>query len=223
MMIHAANWNIGQNSNNDATPLAPVNPNLLYPTGEPSFAVTSLWYQQALGDRGFAAMVGRYDLLDVWNLFYPDFGRGVDGFQNVSSFVPFNIVTLGLPLISNLAGIVKAGEQGVEAGFLVFENANHPTNVGLNFPNGVTMLGVGRKYTNFGGLRGTHTLAAWYATGDFTPCEAGQHRAAFQNDQLCCIALADLNQKSSFPRNPRTTAVSRARNVGRTACRSTVR
>lgn len=42
MMIHAANWNFGQNSNADATFLAPVNTNLLYPTGEPSFAVTSL-------------------------------------------------------------------------------------------------------------------------------------------------------------------------------------
>ena len=172
MLIHAANWNIGQNSVADATFLAPVNPNLLYPTGEPSFAVTSFWYQQAFGDTGYAAMVGRYDLLDVWELFYPGYGRGVDGFMNVSSFVPFNIVTIGLPLISNLAGIVKAGEQGVEAGMLVFETANHPTNVGLNFPNGVTILGVGRKYTAFGGLRGTHTLAAWYATGDFTPFDA---------------------------------------------------
>jgi porin len=172
MMIHAANWNFGQNSNADATFLAPVNTNLLYPTGEPSFAVTSLWYQQALGENGLAAIVGRYDLLDVWNLFYPGYGRGVDGFMNVSSFVPFNIVTLGLPPVSNLAGIVKAGEQGLEAAFLVLETANHPTSVGLNFPNGVTLLSAVRKYTSFGGLRGTHTLAAWYATGDFTSFDA---------------------------------------------------
>jgi porin len=172
MMIHAANWNFGQNSNADATFLAPVNTNLLYPTGEPSFAVTSLWYQQALGESGLAAIVGRYDLLDVWNLFYPGYGRGVDGFMNVSSFVPFNIVTLGLPPVSNLAGIVKAGEQGVEAAFLVLETANHPTNVGMNVPNGVTILGALRKYTRFGGLRGTHTLAAWYATGEFTSFDA---------------------------------------------------
>ena len=81
-----------------------------------------------MGDNGFAALVGRYDLLDVWGLFYPDYGRGVGGFMNVSSFVPFNIVTIGLPPVSNLAGIVKAGEQGVEAGLLVLETANHPTN-----------------------------------------------------------------------------------------------
>jgi carbohydrate-selective porin OprB len=92
--------------------------------------------------------------------------------MNVSSFVPFNIVTIGLPPVSNLAGIVKAGEQGIEAAFLVLETANHPTNVGLSFPNGVTILGAARKYTSFGGLRGTHTLAAWYATGDFTSFDA---------------------------------------------------
>jgi hypothetical protein len=172
MLIHAANWNFGQNSVADATFLAPVNANLLYPTGEPSFAVTSFWYQQAFGDSGYAALAGRYDLLDVWALFYPDYGRGIDGFMNVSSFVPFNIVTRGLPPISNLAGIVKAGEQGIEASFLVLETANHPTNVGLNFPNGVTLLPTLRKYTKFGGLRGTHTLAAWYATGDFTALDA---------------------------------------------------
>lgn len=168
MLIHAANWNFGQNSNADATFLAPVNANMLYPKGEPSFAVTSLWYQQALGDSGYAVLAGRYDLLDVWALFYPEYGRGVDGFMNVSSFVPFNVVTIGLPPISNLAGIVKAGEQGIEAAVLVLETANHPTNIGLNYPNGVTILPTLRKYTKFGGLRGTHTLAAWYATGDFT-------------------------------------------------------
>lgn len=168
LFMHAVNWNFGQNSVADATFLAPVNANLLYPKGEPSFAITSLWYQQELGDSGFALLAGRYDLLDVWNLFYPGYGRGVDGFMNVSSFVPFNIVVPGLPPVSNLAGIVKAGEKGLESGVVVFETANHPTNVGLNFPNGVTILGFGRKYTNFRGLAGSHTLAGWYATGDFT-------------------------------------------------------
>ena len=168
VFIHAANWQFGQNSVADAAPLAPVNANLTYPKTEPSFAVTTFWYQQSLGENGFAALVGRYDLLDVWKLFYPDYGRGVDGFMNVSSFVPFNVVTVGLPPISNLAGIVKAGEDGVEAAFLVLETANHPTNIGMDVPNGVTLLPTVRRYTKFGGLRGTHTFAAWYATGDFT-------------------------------------------------------
>ena len=167
-LVHAVSYNYGQNSNADATFLAPVNANMTYPKAEPSFAVSSLWFEQELGDQGYAALVGRYDLLDVWALFYPEYGRGIDGFMNVSSFVPFNIVLTGLPPVSNLAGIVKSGDEGVEAAFLVLENANHPTNIGLNFPNGVTILPTVRKYTKFGGLKGTHTLAAWYATGDFS-------------------------------------------------------
>ncbi|QDT68781.1 Carbohydrate-selective porin, OprB family [Planctomycetes bacterium MalM25] len=166
--LHGVSWNFGQNSNADATFLAPVNASLTYPEAEPSFGVSSFWFQQELGDQGYAALVGRYDLLDVWGLFYPDYGKGVDGFMNVSSFVPFNVVLTGLPPVSNLAGIVKAGEQGVEGAFLVLENANSPTTLGLEFPNGVTLLSALRKYTKLGGLRGTHTLAAWYATGDFT-------------------------------------------------------
>jgi porin len=116
-------------------------------------------------------LMGRYDLLDVWKLFYPEYGRGLDGFMNVSSFISFNIVTDGLPPVSNMVGIIKAGELGLEAGVVVFETANHPTNIGMNFPNGVTILPFYRKYTKFGGLRGTHTLAGWYATGDFTPLD----------------------------------------------------
>ena len=88
--------------------------------------------------------------------------------MNVSSFVPFNIVAMGLPPVSNIAGIVKAGERGLQAGVLVLETTNHPTEVGLEFQNGVTILGFGRKYTDFGGLPGSHTLAGWYATGNFT-------------------------------------------------------
>lgn len=166
-IVHAADWNIGQNSNADATFLATANANMLYPKAESSFAITQFLLEQELG-RGYGAMVGRYNLLDLWLGFYPDYGRGVDGFMNVSAFVPFNIVTIGLPPVSNVAGVVKAGERGLEHGVLVYETANHPTTLGLNFPNGVTTLGFGRKYTDFFGLSGTHTLAAWYATGDFT-------------------------------------------------------
>jgi carbohydrate-selective porin OprB len=59
VFAHAVSWNFGQNSNADATFVAPVNGNLLYPTTEPSFAVSSLWYQQAIGDNGVALLMGR--------------------------------------------------------------------------------------------------------------------------------------------------------------------
>jgi porin len=75
-------------------------------------------------------------------------------------------------LITNAAGVIKAGDRGVEAAFMVMESLHSPTTVGLEFPNGVTLLGVLRKYTDFGGLPGSHTLVGSYATGDFTSFDA---------------------------------------------------
>lgn len=167
LQIHGVDWNFGQNSVADASFLAPVNASMLYPKGEPSFGVTSFFYEQELGG-GYAAMVGRYNLLDLWLAFFPDYGRGVDGFMNVSSFVPFSLVVPVLPTISNVAGIVKAGDRGLQAGFLALETQTSPTTIGLDFPNGVTLVGFGRAYTDFGGLPGSHLLAGTYATGDFS-------------------------------------------------------
>ena len=48
------------------------------------------------------------------------------------------------------------------------ESQNSPTTIGFNFPNGVTLMGAARKYTDFGGLPGSHTLFGSYATGDYT-------------------------------------------------------
>ena len=128
--------------------------------------MTSLQYTHQLTD-GWAATVGRVNVLDLWVGFYPTYGRGIDGFMNTSAMLPLNAVP-SLPLVTNAAGVLKAGERGVEAGFVVFESQHSPTTTGLDFPNGVTLLGVGRKYTDFGGLPGSHTLLGLYATGDYT-------------------------------------------------------
>jgi porin len=87
--------------------------------------------------------------------------------MNTSALVPLSIVP-SLPLITNAAGILKAGDRGIEAAFLVLESQDIPTTVGLNFPNGVALLAALRKYTDFGGLAGTHTLVGSYATGSYT-------------------------------------------------------
>lgn len=164
---HVVDWQFGRNSIGDAVGLAPVNTALLTPkVGEPAYAVTSLQYTQALGG-GWAGTFGRVNLLDLWVGFYPEYGRGIDGFMNVSTMVPLSVIP-SVPLINNVAGILKAGERGVEAGFFVLESQHIPTTVGLDFPNGVTMLAVGRKYTDFGGLPGSHTALGVYATGDYT-------------------------------------------------------
>jgi porin len=170
--IHGVDWNFGQSSNADASFLALANTSMTYPRDEPSFGVTSFLYEQELGG-GYAAMVGRYNLLDLWSAFFPDFGRGVEGFMNVSSFVPFSLVAPALPTISNVAGILKAGDRGIEAGFLVFESDSNPTTIGLKFPNGVTLNAIGRLYSDFGGLPGSHLFAATYSTGDYNDFDSG--------------------------------------------------
>jgi porin len=166
LQVHAVDWQFGQNAILDAAGLAPVNTLLLTPHTEPSFGLTHLLYEHELG-AGWAALVGRANMLDLWTAFYPDYGRGIDGFMNNSALVPLSIVP-SLPLITNAAGVLKSGERGIETAFLVLESQNIPTTVGLDIPNGVVLLGAARKYTDFGGLSGSHTLVGSYATGDYT-------------------------------------------------------
>lgn len=167
LQIHAVDWQLGQNAIVDATGLAPVNTAMLLPkVGEPAFAMTSIQYTQALGG-GYLVTAGRINMLDLWATFYPEYGRGLDGFMNLSMMLPMNVVP-SLPLVTNGAGIIKAGERGVESALLVFESQQSPTTVGLDFPNGVTIVGAVRKYTNFMCQPGSHTLIGVYATGEYT-------------------------------------------------------
>lgn len=166
IQIHAVEWQFGQNVIADAAGLAPVNANLVSPLPEKSFALTHLLYEQQLGG-GFAAIVGRNNTLDFWETLYPDYGRGVDGFMNLSIPMPMN-ATPSMPFITNIVAIMKAGERGLQAAFVVMESQESPTTVGLDFPNGVTLVGLARMNTVFRGLPGTHTVLATYATGDYT-------------------------------------------------------
>ena len=166
LSVHAVDWQFGQNAIADAAGLAPVNLLLLTPHIEPSFGLTQLFYEHELG-AGWELGVGRVNMLDLWTDFYPDWGRGMDGFMNISVLAPLNIDP-SLPLISNAAGFLKAGERGMEAAFLVLESQDNPTTVGLDFPNEVSLLAALRKYTDFGGLPGSHTLVGTYATGKYT-------------------------------------------------------
>ena len=164
--IHAADWQFGQNVVEGLASLAPVNSNLVTPTVEESFGLTTLLYEHELGD-GFLAAAGRINTLDFWEMLYPDYGRGVDGFMNLSINLPMNCAP-SMPFISNVAGLLKGGRRGIEAGFLVMESYHVPTTVGLDFPNEITLVAIARKYTDLGGLPGSHTLMASYASGDYT-------------------------------------------------------
>jgi porin len=166
LQVHAVDWQFGQNIIGDAVGLAPVNTNLLTPRAEESIGLTTLLYQQQLGG-GYVATVGRTSVLDLWSVLYPDYGRGIDGFMNMSLLLPMNGAP-SLPVIQNLAGLLKVGQRGLEAAFVVIESNNPATTVGLDFPNEVTLAAIGRLNTSFGGLPGSHTILATYATGEYT-------------------------------------------------------
>jgi len=164
--VHAVDWQFGENVIADAVGLAPVNTNLLTPRARPTFSLSTLMYEQYLG-AGLIGTLGRTSILDLWQVLYPDYGRGIDGFMNMSLLLPMNGVP-SLPVVQNVAGIMMAGEDGLKAGFLVIESQNVPVEVGLDFPNGVTLVGFARKNVKPGGLVGTHTIAGVYATGEYT-------------------------------------------------------
>ena len=164
--IHAADWQFGQNVNADAVDfLAPVNANLLTPLAGESFALTTLLYTHQIGG-GYVAAVGRVNCLDFWDICYPDYGRGVDGFMNVSLNLPMNAIP-SVPFIYNTACLLKESKRGIEAALFAIESHYVPEMVGLDFPNGLTIAGLARKFTDFGGLPGSHMLLVTYATGEY--------------------------------------------------------
>ena len=155
LSVHAADWQFGQNVIGDAVGLAPVNTQLLTPLPEESFGLTNLMYAQQF-EGGIVATFGRANVVELWGGFFPDWGLGRDGFMNASLGLPLTVIP-STPLVTNAAGIIKAGEKGPQAAFVVVESQNSPTTVGLDFPNGVEMIGLLRRYSELGGLAGTHT------------------------------------------------------------------
>ena len=152
LSIHAADWQFGQNVIGDAAGLAPVNTQLLTPTAQESFGLTNLMYAHQF-DGGIIATFGRANVVELWAGFFPDWGMGRDGFMNASLGLPMTKIP-STPLVTNAAGIIKAGELGPQAAFVVLESQNSPTTVGLDFPNGVELIGLLRSYSDFGGLAG---------------------------------------------------------------------
>ena len=172
LLLHAES-NYGENVILDAAGMAPANVAMLIPRIDdyPIYAISSLYYEQELAE-GYAATFGRYSLLDFWGMLYPEFGKGLDGFMNASSIIFLNVVPTLSPVI-NGAGLIKAGDQGIEAALIVADRSNVATVTGLDdlFNNGATILGAGRIFTELGGLPGSHLLLGTYNTGDFTEFE----------------------------------------------------
>ena len=87
MTMHAET-RFGQDVNFDAVGFAPVNAAMLYPKeGEHSTAITGLSLAQNLTD-DVQAIAGKFNGLDLFYSLYPQTGRGVNGFMNVSMVLP---------------------------------------------------------------------------------------------------------------------------------------
>lgn len=154
----------------DAAWLAPVNANMLYPNLEDSTAITGLVFNLPLtSDQEWIATFGKFNTLDLFNQLYPQTGRGVDGFMNVSAFMPATVART-VPLSFLGAGMLKMREQQIQGGLVVYDSHNVPTTSGFDelFDNGANILGMWRFFTNFGDQPGSHLFLGTWASGDFT-------------------------------------------------------
>ncbi len=167
MVLHAES-RFGQDVIFEAAGLAPVNVNLVYPSFENQTAITGLQITQAFSEE-WAVTVGRINVLDFFNLLYPQTGRGVDGFMNTSVFLPLTVAKT-VPLVFNGAGVLKLKDRKIQGAFVVADPQNIPTTSGLDnlLDNSASLIGLWRIFTNFGGQPGSHAFVGTWASGDFT-------------------------------------------------------
>jgi porin len=153
----------------DAAGLAPANASMLMPKfGAQETALTGLQFDQAINEN-WSVTFGKFNLLDFFNVLYPQTGRGVDGFMNASVFMPL-AASRTLPLSMIGGGILKKQEGQIQSGVLVYDNRNVATISGLDnmFENGANIAGFYRVFTDFGELPGSHLLLGSWSSGDFT-------------------------------------------------------
>ena len=155
----------------DATGLAPVNTNMLYPGLENTTAITGLQFNLPLtSDQEWIGTFGKINTLDLFNTLYPQkTGRGVDGFMNGSSFLPLTLLRT-LPLSFLGAGALKMREGQIQGGLVVYDNQNSTTTSGFDnlFDNGASVAGFWRFFTEFGDKPGSHLFLGTWASGDYT-------------------------------------------------------
>jgi porin len=159
----------GEDSNFDAVGLAPVNANMLYPAPNKHVtSITGLTLTQALSEEWLVS-VGQFNLLDMFNQMYPQTGRGIDGFMNISSFTPLSVAR-GLNLSILGAGITKLHEGQVQGSLSVLDTHNVTTTTGLKnvYDSGVVIIGYWRLFTELFGRPGSHALFGLYSNSEYT-------------------------------------------------------
>ncbi len=167
-ILHAET-RFGDDINASAGALSLPNGSMLYPLpGQHETAITNLMFIQALSVN-FALTAGKYNLLDLWNMIYPNTGRGINGFMNISLIAPTPIVrTTNLSI--NGAGALGLHEGQIQSALLVYDTTNSSTTVGLDdlFDKGAVVLGYGRIFTEWRGHAGSHALLGNWSSRNYT-------------------------------------------------------
>lgn len=153
----------------DAVGLAPVNANMLYPKpGEDVTAITGLLFTQALSET-CVITAGKFNMLDLINQMYPQTGRGIDGFMNISHLLPLSS-GLGTNLSMLGANVTTLHEGQIQGSLGVYDLHNVSTTTGLSdvFDSGAVGIGYYRIFTEAFGLPGSHALMGIYSNGAYT-------------------------------------------------------
>ncbi|QDU89839.1 Carbohydrate-selective porin, OprB family [Pirellulimonas nuda] len=168
MTMHAET-RFGEDVNFDAVGLAPVNGAMLYPQeGEHSTAITGLSLAQNLTE-DLQATAGKFNGFDLFYSLYPQTGRGVNGFMNVSMIIPVSVART-VPLSFMGAGAMKMNGTQPQAGLIVFDNQSVATTSGFDdmFNNGANIMGFVRFFTDVADLPGSHFFSGIWSTGEYT-------------------------------------------------------
>lgn len=163
-----AETRFGQDANQNAVGLAPVNTNMLYPSLTQTTAISGLTFNQALSEEWIVS-AGKFNTLDLFNAMYPQNGRGIDGFMNASLLFPLSVAR-PLNLSINGVGISKLKDGKVQGSLSVADTANSSTTLGISdmFEHGALVVGYWRLFTEFGGLAGSHGIMGEYSTRNYT-------------------------------------------------------
>jgi porin len=167
-ILHAET-RFGEDITPDAGLSAFPNANMLYPAGgEHVTSISGLMIIQAINER-FALTAGKYNLLDLWNMLYPNTGRGIDGFMNLSILAPVPLLRTTNLSINGAGALVMHGQQ-IQGALLVYDTNNSSTTVGLSdiYDQGAVILGFWRMFTDFHGLQGSHAVIGNWSSRTYT-------------------------------------------------------
>ena len=166
-MVMHVETRFGEDVNQEAVGLSPVNTAMLYPDATHVTAITSLTFTQALNEEWLVS-TGKFNALDMFYGLYPETGRGVNTFMNASIVIPLALLRV-FPLSFLGAGVTKMEGTQVQGSLTVYDPHDCATTSGFEElgDNGVNIVGMYRFFTGSESLPGSHLFGFAGATGDY--------------------------------------------------------